>query len=86
MEPKLSKYLARFRRNHNTQHALLRMIESWRALLNKDQKVGEIIMNLSKEFDTQNHKLLLKKLRSYGFNKKSFSFIESYSTNKKQKI
>ena len=86
MEPKLSKYLARFRRNHNTQHALLRMIESWRALLNKDQKVGEIIMNLSKEFDTQNHKLLLKKLRSYGFNKKSLSFIESYSTNKKQKI
>ena len=43
-------------------------------------------MNLSKEFDTQNHKLLLKKLRSYGFNKKSFSFIESYFTNKKQKI
>ena len=86
MEPKLSKYLARFRRNHNTEHALLRMIESWRALLNKDQKVGEIIMNLSKEFDTQNHKLLLKKLRSYGFNKKSLSFIESYSTNKKQKI
>ena len=42
-------------------------------------------MNLSKEFDTQNHKLLLKKLRSYGFNKKSLSFIESYFTNKKQK-
>ena len=32
--PTLSKYLAGFRRNHNTQHALLRMIESWRALQN----------------------------------------------------
>ena len=55
MEPKLSKYLAGFRRNHNTQHALLRMIESWRALQNKGQKVGAIIMDLSKAFDTLNN-------------------------------
>ena len=63
MEPKLSKYLARFRRNHNTQHALLRMIESWRALQNKGQKVRAIITELSKAFDTLNHKLLFKKLQ-----------------------
>ena len=61
MEPKLSKYLVGFRRNHNTQHALLQMIESWWALLNKDQKVGPIIMDLSKVFETLNHKLLFKK-------------------------
>ena len=58
MEPKLSKYVVGFRRNHNTQHALLRMIETWRALQNKDQKVGPIVMDLSKAFDTLNHKLL----------------------------
>ena len=85
MEPKLSKYLAGFRRNHNTQHALLRMIESWRALQNKGQKVGAIIMDLSKAFDTLNHKLLFKKLQAYGFDKKSLSFIESYFTNRKQR-
>ena len=62
MEPKLSKYVAGFRRNHNTQHALLRMIESWQALQNKGKKVGAIIMVLSKAFDTLNHKLLYKKL------------------------
>ena len=85
MEPKLSKYLAGFRRNHNTQHALLKMIESWRALLNISQKVGAIIMDLSKAFDTLNHKLLFKKLQAYGFYKKSFSFIENYFTNRKQR-
>ena len=85
MEPKLSKYLVGFRRNHNTQHALLRMIESWRALQNKGQKVGAIIMDLSKAFDTLNHKLLFKKLQAYGFDKKSLSFIESYFTNRKQR-
>ena len=63
MEPKLSIYFAGFRRNHKTQHALLRMIESWRALQNKGQKVGAIIMDLSKAFDTLNHKLLFKKLQ-----------------------
>ena len=58
MESKLSKYLAGFRRNHNTKHDLLRMIESWGALLHKGQKVDAIIMDLSKEFDNPNHKLL----------------------------
>ena len=60
MEPKLSKYFAGFRRNHNTQHAILRMIESFRTLLNKGQEVGVIVMDLSKAFHTLNHKLLLK--------------------------
>ena len=85
MEPKLSKYLVGFRRNHNTQHALLRMIESWRTWQNKGQKVGAIIMDLSKAFGTLNHKLLFKKLQAYGFDKKSLSFIESFFTNRKQR-
>ena len=67
MEPKLSKYLAGFRRNHNTQHALLRMIESWRALLNKGQKVSKTIINLPKASNSLNNKLLLKKTTSLWF-------------------
>ena len=81
MEPKLSKYLAGFCRNHNTQHALLIMIESWWVLQNKGQKVGAIIMELSKAFDTLNHKLLFQRLQVCGFDKKCF--IESYFTNRK---
>ena len=61
------------------------MIESWRALQNKGQKVGAIIMDMSKAFDTLNHKLLFKKLQAYGFDKKSPSFIWSYFTNRKQR-
>ena len=69
MEPRLSKYLVGFRRNHKTQHAILRIIELWRALPNKGRKVGVIIMDLSETFDTLNQKLLLKKLQACGFNK-----------------
>ena len=85
MKPKLSKKLAEFCQNHNTQHVLVRMIESWWALLNKRQKVGAIMMYLSKAFDTLSHKLLLKKLQAYRFIKKSLCFIESYFNKRKQR-
>ena len=39
MQRKLSKYLVGFCQNHNTQHALVRMTESWQALQNKGQKL-----------------------------------------------
>ena len=43
-------------------------------------------MNLSKAFDTLNHKLLLKDLEAYGFDKKSISFMESYFTNRNKEL
>ena len=85
MEPKLSKYLAGFRAKHNTQHALLKVIETWRAMLNKGNKVGVIIMDLSKAFHTLNHNLLLCKLKAYGFNKNALTFIQNYFTNRHQR-
>ena len=47
MEPKLFKYVTGFRSKHNTQHALLIMIEGSRATLSKDYKVVAITMHLT---------------------------------------
>ena len=63
IENKFSKYLTCVRKNYNTQNSLLRMIESWTAKLNDGSKVGVIIMDLSKAFDSLNHNLLLVKFR-----------------------
>ena len=52
MESKLFKYLSGFPAKHNSQHALLKMIETWRAMLNKGNKFGAIVMDLSKAFRT----------------------------------
>ena len=63
MEPKLSKYLAGFRTKCNNQHALLKMIETWRAMLSKGSKVEAIIINISNAFYTLNHNLLFLQIK-----------------------
>ena len=86
MKPKLSKYRAGFRAKHNTQHALLRIFQTWDVMLNKGNKLGVIIMDLSKAFDTLNHNLLLCKLKACGFKKNALTFTQSYFTNRHQRI
>ena len=58
MSGKFSKYLTEFRKNHNTQHALLNMVEHWKSNLNKENKLGAIFIDLSKAFKTLDHSLL----------------------------
>ena len=85
MQNKFSKYLTGFRKNHNTQNSLLRMIESWKVRLNNGSKVGVIIMDLSKAFDSLNHELVLAKLKAYGLDSNSVTFMKSYLTNRLQR-
>ena len=56
-----------FRKNHNTQNSFLRMIESWKIRLSNESKVGVIIMDLFKAFDSLKHELLLAKLKACWF-------------------
>ena len=43
-------------------------------------------MNLSKAFDTINHKLLLAELGAYGFSKRALNLLYSYLKYRKQKV
>ena len=85
MENKFSKYLTGYRKNHNTQNSFLRMTESWKTELNNGSKVGVIIMDLSKAFDSLNHDLLLAKLEAYGLDNNAVRFTRSYLTNRLQR-
>ena len=79
------KYLAGLCKNHNTQHIFLEMIEIWRSMLNKGNKVVEIVMDPPKSFDTISHNLPLCKLKAYGFDTNALTFIKSYFCNRQQK-
>ena len=77
-------YLMGFWKNHNTQNSPLGTIKSFKLRLNNGSKVGVIIMNLSKVFDSLNHKLIQKKLSAYGLDN-SVTFMRSYFTNRSQR-
>ncbi len=85
IEHYLSPYLCGFRKGYNTENCLLAMIEKWRKALDNKERAGAILTDLSKAFDTLNHKLLIAKLHAYGFSNESLRLIYSYLSFRKQR-
>ncbi len=85
IEGYLSRYLCGYRKFYNPQHALLFMIEKWKQSRDKGGLAGAVLMDLSKAFDTINHKLLIAKLRAYGFDIPSLEILFDYFSNRWQR-
>ena len=85
IEKHLSPYMCGYRKGYNSQYALLAMIEQWKLSLDNNGFAGGILMDLSKAFDTINHKLLIAKLYAYGLNIDSLELILDYLSNRWQK-
>ena len=85
MDNILSPYLCAYRKGYNTQHALLRLIEKCRSLLDMKGFSGAILMDLSKAFDCLNHKTLMAKLEDYVFSRAALKLIHGYLLNRKQR-
>ena len=83
---KLSRFLCGFRSKYSTQHALFRLIQKWQACLDTSGKIGTVLMDLSKAFDTLPHDLLIAKLEAYGFSEGSLKLILSYLSNRFQRV
>ena len=81
----LSPILCGYRKKFNTQHALIVLLEKWRAILDKSGFAGAILMDLSKAFDCLNHDLMVAKLYAYGFSKESVTLIRNYLKNRWQR-
>ena len=85
-ETKLSKFLCGFRKRYSTQHALFNLLKNWQNSTDHHKKVGTLLMDLSKAYDTLPHDLLIAKLAAYGLEYNSLKFLYSYLSNRKQRV
>ena len=74
----LSPYLGCYRKDFNTEHGLLTLVENWKKSLGDKRFCGEILMDLSKAFDTLNQNLLIAKLHAHGFQDDALKPLHSY--------
>ena len=78
----LSPYLCGYGKGFSSQQTLMPLIENWKRALDKKGFGGDVLMDLSKAFDTIKHGLLIAKLYEYGFSKESLKLLHSYLSNR----
>ena len=65
-----------FRKKHSTEHAALELVDRISQELDKGNTPSNIFIDLSKAFDTLDHKILRHKLNHYGFNGPALNIIK----------
>ena len=80
----LYDYQFGFREKHSTILALIEIMDSIRENLDKGNSIIGIYLDLSKAFDTVNHKILLHKLEYYGIRGNALAWFASYLSDRQQ--
>ena len=70
-----------FQQKHSTEHAILQLIDQENNIFERNQITLCIFIDLSKAFDTVEHKILISKLKNYGVRGNSLKWFESYLNN-----
>ena len=70
--------------DHNTFDALLEFIDNTYEAMNENKVILAIFLEFSKAFDTVDHKILLRKLKFYGFREKSLQWLSSVLSDNTQ--
>ena len=72
--------------NHSCEHAVGQVIGTAVKGLENHQYVACVLLDLSKAFDTIDHKILLHKLKLYGIRGQALLWFESYLSNRKLRV
>ena len=81
-----SCHLSAFRQGYGCQDTLLTLIDNRRKDLLKNNKIGALLMDLSKAFDCMPHELLIAKFKAYGVQDQSIKIIKSYLSDREQRV
>ena len=82
----LNKSQYGFRPNHATEYAAMEFVDQTMQELDKGNIPLSIFLDLSKAFDTLDHKILLKKLHFYGIRGIYLEWFSSYLSNRTQYV
>ena len=72
-----------FQEKHSTKHAIMQLVN---LIFGKNLYTLGIFIDLSKAFDTVDHKILITKLENYGVKETNLQWFKSYLKNRKQFI
>ena len=75
-----------FRQGHSSHYALITLVNKITQSLDLGDMVIGIFLDLKKSFNTVNHKILVKKLYSYGIRGQSINWFKSYLENRSQYV
>jgi hypothetical protein len=75
-----------FRSGHSTSHAIIDLTNSVTHHLDSGKKVAGLFLDISKAFDSLDHKILLQKLYDYGFRGPIHAWFTSYLEDRFQYV
>ena len=75
-----------FRKGHSTSHALHKSVDSITTSTSSGNHVLGIFIDLSKAFDTLDHRILLRKLENYGVRGQALGLLKSYLSDRSQYV
>ena len=75
-----------FQTAHSTDHAIIQLVNEISKSFEENKFTLGVFIDLSKAFDTVDHKLLITKLKNYGIRNKNLKWFISYLSNRKQFI
>ena len=75
-----------FQTGLSTEHAIVKLVDQIYKSFEKDYYTLGVFMDLSKAFDTVDHKILIRKLEMYGIKGINIAWFRNYLTNRVQYI
>ncbi|KAI5731016.1 hypothetical protein M8J77_003291 [Diaphorina citri] len=82
----LNPFQSGFRSGHSTCSALLKVIDDIQFALDKKKASILVLFDFSKAFDLVSHKILLAKLKTFGFSDGVVSWFRSYLSDRSQSV
>ena len=82
----LDKFQSAYRQKHSPITALLDITDNIYKSLDESEITILVLLDYSKAFDCANHTLILAKLKSFGFHNTALKWVNSYLSDRSQKV